>query len=234
MQLLVSDYDGTLNPSCNPFRIRNLQLNIDAIREFRDNGNKFMISTGRTLPAIRQEIEEHRIPFDYLACNDGSILFDQDYHIVESFYIDSDVAREIVSQIFQTALGEVLCMFDYSGMTQNFDNVLELELVTKLTKFKSDYLRLQEIVAQYPELDIMNFFNINYIKLKDGKSRTIRTVEELIHPDEVVTVGDNLNDLDMLLNYDGYKMPISNPSLFGHQIPTVSSVHKLIQKKLQK
>lgn len=46
MQLLVSDYDGTLNPSCNPFRIRNLQLNIDAIREFRDNGNKFMISTG--------------------------------------------------------------------------------------------------------------------------------------------------------------------------------------------
>ena len=93
---------------------------------------------------------------------------------------------------------------------------------------------MQEIVAQYPELDIMNFFNINYIKLKNGKSRTIRTVEELIHPDEVVTVGDNLNDLDMLLNYDGYKMPISNPSLFGHQIPTVSSVHKLIRKKLQK
>ncbi len=133
-------------------------------------------------------------------------------------------------KFFRTALGEVLCMFDYSGMTQNFDNVLELELVTKLTKFKSDYLRLQRNCCSVSRVRYYEFFNINYIKLKNGKSRTIRTVEELIHPDEVVTVGDNLNDLDMLLNYDGYKMPISNPSLFGHQIPTVSSVHKLIQK----
>ena len=234
MQLLVSEYDGTLNPPGGPFRIHNLQLNIDAIHRFREEGNKFMISTGRTLPGIRQEIEKHQIPFDYLACNDGSILFDQNYHIVDSFYMDPDVVRDIVSQIFKSTLGEILCMFDYSGMTQDFNRVLELELVTKLTKFKSDYLRLREIVAQYPELDIMNFFNINYIKLKNGKSRTVRTVQELIHPDDIVTVGDNLNDLDMLLNYEGYKMPLSNPFLFGHQIPTISSVRKLIEKKLQK
>lgn len=234
MQLLVSDYDGTLRSSCNPFRIRNLKLNIEAIREFRNRGNTFMISTGRTLPAIKQEIEKHQIPFDYLACNDGSILFDSDYHIVESFYMKPAVVRDLVKQIFETILGESLCMFDYSGMTQNFDNVLELELVTKLARFRKDYAKLQHIVDQYPELDIMNFFSINYVKSKNGKSRTIRTVQDLIHPDEIVTVGDNLNDLDMLLNYEGYKMPISNPSLFGHQIPTVTSVHKLIQKKLQK
>ena len=63
MQLLVSDYDGTLNPPGGPFRIHNLQLNIDAIHRFREEGNKFMISTGRTLPGIRQEIEKHQIPF---------------------------------------------------------------------------------------------------------------------------------------------------------------------------
>lgn len=233
MQLLVSDYDGTLDSSISPFRIQNLKLNIKAIREFQAKGNLFMISTGRTLPCIKKEIEQHHIPFDFLACNDGSILFDKNYQILEAFYINPDVVHEIVSQIHSSALGESLCMFDHLGVTANFDNVLELELVTKLSKFKRDFLRLKFIIDQYPELDIMNFFSINYVKLKSGKSRTIQTVEAMTHPDRIVTVGDNLNDLDMLLNYEGYKMPICNPTLASYSIPTVSSVHKLIQKKLK-
>ena len=44
MKLLVSDYDGTLKSD-----VKNLKININAIKKFMDEGNTFCIATGRPL-----------------------------------------------------------------------------------------------------------------------------------------------------------------------------------------
>ena len=38
------------------------------------NGHIFMLNTGRDYSSIKQEIVANRVPYNYLACNDGTIL----------------------------------------------------------------------------------------------------------------------------------------------------------------
>ena len=71
MKLLVSDYDGTLKSS-----VKDLMLNIEAINKFREKGNLFVIITGRG-KSIREYIEEYNIPYDYLICENGAIIYDK-------------------------------------------------------------------------------------------------------------------------------------------------------------
>ena len=47
---------------------------------------------------------------------------------------------------------------------------------------------------------------------------------------EIITVGDNLNDLEMLRDYNGYKMLYSYPIMYTKNIKTTTNVHSLIKK----
>ena len=79
MKLLASDYDKTLYTNK-----RNLMLNIDAVNKFRENGNLFALVTGRSFVSIKQEINYYNIKYDYLACNNGLIVFDNEDNIIDS------------------------------------------------------------------------------------------------------------------------------------------------------
>ena len=61
MKLLVSDFDGTLfidYPS--------LEKNIHAIQRFREEGNLFVINSGRNYTSLMKEIKQYQIPYDIL------------------------------------------------------------------------------------------------------------------------------------------------------------------------
>ena len=77
MKLLVSDYDKTLRLNYDFKSDFFVKFSIDAIRRFIDNGNIFMLNTGRELKSIKEEIDIHKIPYNYLACNDGCLLLNQ-------------------------------------------------------------------------------------------------------------------------------------------------------------
>ena len=76
-KLLVSDYDLTLKllyDFDNDFLIR---ANVEAIKELMAKGNIFMLNTGRDYNSIKEEVIANKIPYNYLACNDGTILLDE-------------------------------------------------------------------------------------------------------------------------------------------------------------
>ena len=76
-KLLVSDYDLTLKiiyDFNNDFLIR---ANVEAIKELMASGNIFMLNTGRDYNSIKEEIINNHIPYNYLACNDGTILLNE-------------------------------------------------------------------------------------------------------------------------------------------------------------
>src|SRR5574344_513211 len=94
MKLLVSDYDGTLNPDCT--HLEELRLNIKAIRNLKESGHKFMLSTGRNFSSIKEEIKKHNIPYDYLSCNDGAALFNENDELIMASYIDGHVLNDLI------------------------------------------------------------------------------------------------------------------------------------------
>ena len=70
-KILVSDYDNTFYTN-----EEQLYKNIENIKKFQEEGNIFVISTSRSWKSIKKEIDEYKIPFDYLCCNTGGTIFD--------------------------------------------------------------------------------------------------------------------------------------------------------------
>ena len=96
-KLLVSDYDGTFYSD-----LRNLKINIKAIEKFRKAGNLFAISTGRAYDSIKKECKKHNIPYDYLFCNDGAVLFNKDDGLIYA----KEFPRELLVAVGLTIPGE--------------------------------------------------------------------------------------------------------------------------------
>ena len=84
-KLLVSDYDLTLKliyDFDNDFLIR---ANVSAIKKFMEEGNIFMLNTGRAYDSIKKEVEKNKVVYNYLACNDGTILLDSKDKLLHYF-----------------------------------------------------------------------------------------------------------------------------------------------------
>ena len=71
MQLIVCDFDGTYYTNEESILINNKYIN-----EFRNKGNLFMLSSGRSFKSLKEMTIKYNIPYDYLSCCDGSILYD--------------------------------------------------------------------------------------------------------------------------------------------------------------
>ena len=97
MKLLVSDYDGTFNEDKSLSKINN---NIDAVKRFMSNGNLFAFATGRSFYSIKEETSCYKIPYDYLICNNGAMVFDANNNIIESNPLPQDEIEKIKKIIF--------------------------------------------------------------------------------------------------------------------------------------
>ena len=71
MKLFVTDYDGTLYTD-----EVSIKENITMLKKLQKNNIKVVISTGRSYPSIKELVDLHKIPYDYLSCADGSIIYD--------------------------------------------------------------------------------------------------------------------------------------------------------------
>ena len=70
--IAASDYDGTL---CRDRKVSDEDL--AAIADWRHAGHRFGIATGRDLGMMGYETERWRIPYDFLVCCCGAVLYDQ-------------------------------------------------------------------------------------------------------------------------------------------------------------
>ena len=77
MKCLISDFDGTLYDN-------NFINNLKSIKEFIDDGNIFVVATGRTFKNIKKKIVEAGIPYNYLICNNGLTIFDDKNNLIYS------------------------------------------------------------------------------------------------------------------------------------------------------
>lgn len=227
MKLLVSDYDGTLNPNKNNTSL--LQLNIEAIHRFREQGNKFVLATGRYYESIKKQIDEYQIPYDYLSCYDGGVIYDEHDKVVHSTRLNVGEIVLLFQQLTLLPITDGIRIYNELGITTTFENLVELSV--KLKRFKSKK-EIYELIRKYKNLDTVLVHNVLYIESIGGKSRCIEYLKELYQFEQIITAGDGNNDIGMLTNYEGYKMPNSHYSLYFKGIKTVESVKTLVYRNL--
>ncbi len=52
-------------------------------------------------------------------------------------------------------------------------------------------------------------------------------------PQEIVTIGDGLNDLDMTRDFNGFAIENSSLAIFDKELKTAASIAKLVDDKLK-
>ncbi len=223
MKLLVSDYDGTYKIERND--TEGIKKNNVEIQRFLDKGNLFAFATARSYISIMKEIDKHNIPYDYLICNDGLFIIDKYGKIIYEKLLDSDLVKNINDFLYQYT--SHIAYLDKYGKLVKEDI---MEIIAYLDLLQNPEEILKKLNAN-ELLYAVRYLNQIYIKNKTNKSIGINHLLNSIdlNPD-VVTVGDDANDIEMLKDFKGYRMLTCYPILYKEQLKTTTSVKSLVRK----
>lgn len=195
MKLLVSDFDGTIEIN-SLFRDCYIPKGtISNINSFIKSGNKFMIATSRPYDSIMEEIKKYGIPYDYISVLNGCIVYDNNGHIIYSkdiSHLDIDKLCELYS-----------CISSIESI-KNEDKILYYIFKIALLSNSDSLFRFLEKSDFSIQSWFLNTYNI--VHPISNKVDSIRFIQELhgISDNDVITIGDSYDDLEMIKNYHSY------------------------------
>lgn len=234
MFLLVSDYDGTLKPyEKNPNIIEKeiFKKNLLATKKFMEKGNIFSIATGRSTDSIKDEVSKYNINYDYLLTYNGRVILDKHDNIVYANYIDKSFIEFLIKN---KEIIKGITLYNEYGLTKSPKNIIYIKL--RLKEPKDSKKLIEEINEKYPEIKMDYNIIFKDISIRNNFNKGLG-IEELIHSkkleitkDKIITVGDEINDIEMLEEYNGYRMIVSHPKLLLSTSNYTTSIHKLIKK----
>ena len=237
MKLLVADYDGTFFINED-----DLQKNIIAINKWQEQGNMFMISTGRSYSSIKNQVIINHIPYDYLSCADGSIIYDKEDNILKMYEMDNKIIEPYKNFYQDLNYEEIQFSYPrgYSNILLNDKELLGINVCIATSNYNkkivSDFIKLSK---QYKEYHFLNYMhpNFSYLCIKPrgiDKSSTIDYLKEKLglKPKDIYVIGDSDNDVEMIKKYNGVCMNTSCSKVLKICNKTYLSVSDYIEDSL--
>ena len=197
--LIVSDYDGTLKKDEN---VEELKKNLKILKSFLDDNINIMVSTGRLYKSIRLEADKFEIPFNYMSCANGNILFDENFQIIFKTNIDSKIINDL--QPYYNQILGIEPLDEYGIITPNNPT----EYLIHLVEEQEIRRQIVKLLLSSPDVDYCtdgsNKYAIHIFTLSN-KTKTIEIVKDKLKlsQSEIYTIGDGTNDLDMIKKYNG-------------------------------
>ncbi len=155
-KLLASDIDGTL--------LLNRKIHhksIENIDRFKNDGNLFILSTGRALCELDSIINEYKLDVDaYVLCN-GAFILDKSLNIIEDFKIDSDIVYKISKYVLSTNNFTLFVLDGYKSYLIKSKNILKARNLFNLNSLKKIYKML---INKSSNLELLN---LNHLKDND-------------------------------------------------------------------
>jgi HAD superfamily hydrolase (TIGR01484 family) len=229
-KLLVTDYDNTLY--CDE---ESIKINLNKIDEFRNKGNLFSIASGRSYLNFKDKINTYDLKFDYLILSHGALILDQNMNLIKKYIINEKIIIDIMNFLnnikkytfilfntWSTSKDEKIN--NISKMTIKFNSIEEAKKIEKILKNKYD-----DIVTIY-QINNKNHY-IEIISKEANKSNAIRYIIDKynISKNNVYTIGNGINDIEMIRDYNGYAMSKSNNKLLTYAIKKYNNVYELIE-----
>lgn len=229
-KVLVVDYDRTLFINND-----DMLNNINSINKFRENGNIFIIATGRTYNSLKKEIDKYNIEYDYLILNHGSLVIKKDKSTLFHYKIDKNILFDITNYLSKYKPKSVM----YSYYTEDTNDINNPDISKITIGFQKDIETfkkvMMDVVKKYNnKLNI--YFTQNYeielISKETNKSRAIDLLMKKANfkKENIYTIGDSYTDIDMINDYNGSCMEKSIDILKNNKnIKKYSSVSVLIK-----
>ena len=229
-KILISDYDGTFYQND-----RDIKKNIDKVNEFRTLDNLFVLATGRSYVDSKQKIDKYEIPYDYLILNHGALLLSKDLEIIKVFTLD----KELVDSILEYA---------------NNKDIYDVILISAFDKNVTDTLNIVKIMLKLynydKALEVKNYIDKSYTNIKSyfisednhylvevvsNKASKSLMIDKILDKEEIVkknvyTIGDGINDIEMIRDYNGYRVSNSCKELVSVTDRVIDNVSDLISR----
>ena len=244
-KLLASDYDGTLLLQGEIF-----SRDLEAISNFRNNGNLFGIITGRSISMIVDDLENHQIPLDFLVCNNGGIICDYQLNIVRRHDIPIELAIELIQSIRAKwkvmlgisdgdAFGSVTSIIIPASKTfippKNmkkipYEEILANKKVNSIIirgKTHVETLGIKDHLEQVYGNQISLHFNNGTLDINSNivsKKNAVYELGEYFQTSKLHVIGDGYNDLEMIREFKGFALENAVDIVKTHAGSVVPSV----------
>lgn len=145
-ELIAFDMDGTLLNSSKEISEENLK----AIREAYNAGKTIALSTGRSMPELRQFAEQLEY-VRYYICISGAILYDKQE---DKIIYQNNIAPEVAARLFDLIEGKDIMVHIHS-----FESVVERKMLDRMADFQiPEYTEMFRKVTS-PVEHITDFFH---------------------------------------------------------------------------
>lgn len=228
MKLIGFDYDGTLNWPKSKVSRKNVRL----IKKIKKNGDVSAIVSGRSLLSLRYEMEKYKFSCDYYVGDNGAIVVDHDFNIIEKHTIKIETVKKVINHLesvdynmYSLDDGIVAASTDfkypnkYEGYPRyTINQFLEIgDIVGIKVQFNTqeDSVKFaKEINAEFKE--IVAYANVKYVDISVwdiSKATGVQKLIEVTSADEVFVIGDGHNDIPMVEKYGGFALEHANEEI---------------------
>lgn len=252
IHLFASDYDGTLFHG-GPISDEDLK----AIEKFRALGHKFGIITGRSINSIIDEVNEKKIPFDFLSGVNGGVVLDHRLNEIKVYKMDDSIVMDVLKFIDHFGVNNY-------GVNDGYDhiNVKYHDIINKVhsESFERVYangitgmyiachssaeaLKLAEVINEaFKDHEIRCYTNEIYVDIASiYNSKSTGVLDILNHYEldgDAYTIGDSYNDVPMIRDYNGFLMSNGVPTLESYAklgiVNSVSEALEIVMKEVEK
>lgn len=246
MKIIASDYDGTLNHGGIDDEKR------DAIKKWRRAGNLFGLVSGRGINSLLEIPMRNNFEYDFLVASNGAVIADVNGKILFESRCDGALAKPLLEYIMSIGCGwtDVHTDFDCAvalSDEKSPDDEFTLETLPDIPYFNQISTILPDCEeAERVTVAVREKFGEHLNPLQNGRCIDIVSADinkavglykllEIIGAEynDVITVGDNVNDTDMITEFRSYAMENAVQSIKDIADYETPSVTKLIEKELK-
>lgn len=245
MKIIASDYDGTLNHGGIDDKKR------EAIKRWRRAGNLFGIVSGRGTQDLAEIPERNNFEYDFLLACNGAVIIQADGTVLEIARIDGALAKPLLNFLFElgcnwaTVQKDVKCVIDEDD-EERLEDEFTLATLPQISYFNQINTRLpDDETAKKVTLAVKEKFGEYLNPLQNGRSIDIVSADmnkaqglykllELVGGkyEDLITVGDNINDTDMIAEFRSYAMENAVQSIKDIADYEISDVTEIIEKEI--
>ncbi len=207
MRIIASDFDETLLVKDKDIFKRNLQ----AIEHFINNGNIFIIITGRLYTDIKLLLNKHDIKYSFLICQDGAKIFNEFDYSIKDYLLPVEKIDKVIEILDKYKMDYYLD--DGYNITPNKYDCIKIN--SKIT----DRNIAKEIIKEINEkVDVYAYLSRTHINITDSSTSKSVALEYLMYykdfpKENLYVIGDDVNDFEMLSEFNGGVMTKHNKKL---------------------
>ena len=200
MKIIASDFDNTLFVKDE----KTVKKNIESINSFIKKGNIFIVVTGRMYTDLKQELDKYNIKYSYLICEDGTKIFNNlDYSIKDYLLPTEKVER--IEEIFKERNLDYF-LDDGYNITNNKNDCIKIN--SKITD-REIYTKLLEEIKS--KVDVYAYLSREYLNITDSEASKSIALKYLMENEkyslnDLYVIGDDVNDIEMIKDFNGYTM----------------------------